>query len=211
MITLHRTHTSGDLVPHRFVQVLGTLAMIPGTLPSPRATMHGQELRCGVGLSLTDDACAAFLLDFPAQGARASGDARGPAGALLAWGLHAVGLALKCRLVDVNDEDEEEDERPADPEIYREAAMAYLAVYEADVSATRKAHDQSVERFLTWLERDEQIELVSPTVLPEGLSLADGPALYEALLESDAVADVFVSERELASFLGRFRARESAK
>ena len=211
MITLHRTHTSGDLVPARFLQVLGTLAKIPGTLPTPRGTMHGQELRFGVGLSLVDDACAAFLLDFQAQGARASGEARGPATALLAWGLHAIGLALKCRLVDVNDDDEQEDERPADPEPYREAAMTYLAVYEADVRASRKAHDQSVERFLAWLARDEQIELVSPAVLPEGLSLDEAPALYEALLESDAVADVFVSERELSSLVGRFRSRESAR
>ena len=211
MITIHRTPSSGDLVPARFVQVLGTLAKIPGTSPSPRATMHGQELRLGVALSLADSACAAFLLDFPAQGARVSAEARGPSSALLAWGMHAIGLALKCRLVDVNDDDEEEDERPANPETYREAAMAYLAVYEADVRASRKAHDHSVERFLTWLARDEQIELVSPAVLPEGLSLDDAPALYEALLESDAVADVFLSERELSSFVGRFRARESAQ
>jgi hypothetical protein len=61
--------------------------------------------------------------------------------------------------------------------------------------------------FLAWLAREEHVALADGAdELGETLPLDDAEALYERLLESDAVDDVFVSERELARLLARFRA-----
>lgn len=204
-LLLHRTNESGDLVPARFSQTLAMLSRIPGALPSPRATMRGQQIQLAVELSLDDDAGAAFLLDFPAQGARVSGQAHGPGAALLTWAFHALATSLKCRLV-VDDE-----EMVPAPDEHRGLALAYLADYEAEVKESRRTRDDDAASFVAWLAREEHLALEKGVALPEELSLDDASALYEALLESDAVADVFVSEKEHASLLQRFRARGSLR
>ena len=96
--------------------------------------------------------------------------------------------------------------------MHREAAVAYLAAYEADVEATRrKQGDDDGEGFLAWLVREEHIALAEGAgALGAELPMQDARALYEMLLESDEVDDVFVSERELSSLLGRYNARMTA-
>lgn len=204
-LLLHRTNASGDLVPARFSQTLAMLGRIPGAPPSPRATMRGQQIQLAIDLSLDDDAGVAFLLEFPAQGARAAGQAQGPGAALLTWAFHALAASLKCRLVI-----DEEDVVPA-PDEHRELALAYLADFEADVKESRRKRDDDAASYVAWLAREEHLALETGVALPEELSLDDASALYEALLDSDAVADVFVSEREHASLLQRFRARGSLR
>lgn len=206
-LILHQTSTSGPLVPSRFTEVFALLAKL-GTMP--RATMRGQELRLAVALSLEDDACAAFLLDFPAQGRRVRGTARGPCSDLLVWAFHRLAASLRCRLTDADDREIE----PA-PDEHHAKALAYLAAYEADVRAHRRRLDDDEDdgiAFLAWLAREELVALATDAAaVGPGLPMHDVPALYERLLESDAVEDVFVSERELGWLAARFRARRAAR
>ncbi len=202
-LTLHQTNASGPLVPSRFKEVFALLAKLGTT---PYATMHGQELRLAVALSLTDDACAALLLDFPAQGQRVRGTAHGPSSSLLVWAFHQLAKSLRCTLTDP----EQGGEIAPDPDQHRGRALAYLADYEDEVRAARRTRSDSDDAtaFIAWLAREELIVLTKEAAaFGSELPMNDGPALYEQLLDSDAVEDVFVSERELGWLLARFRAR----
>ncbi len=205
-LTLHQTKASGLLLPARITQALGLLA---AQASAPKASLRGQELRVALGGSLDDGACTGFLLDFAAQGQRVRGTAHGPSAAALAWAFHALAATLKCTLHDgLANADVE-----AQPSAFRDAATAYLGDYENEVRASRKrGADAGDERqLLDWLAREEHIALAEGDddldELVAALPMDDASALYEMLLESDAVDDVFVSERELATLLARFRAR----
>lgn len=207
-LTLEQTTASGPLVPARFAQSLSQLAKVSSLTraPAPRGAMHGQELWLSLSLALDDAACAAFMLDFAGQGKRVKGTAHGPSAALFQWAFHALAASTKCTLVDV----ERGEHVAPDPDAYRDAAIAYLTDYEAGVRTSRRAQDDEEDgmAFLVWLAREEHIALADDGgALGVSLPMDDAAALYEMLLESDVVEDVFVSERELASLLGRFRAR----
>lgn len=206
-LTLQQTNASDRLLPARFSKILTELAKASDPGHAPRGGMHGQELRLALGLPLADPACAAFLLEFAVQGFRVTGSAHGPGAVLLSWGFHTLAAALKCTLFEANVEVE------ANPEPYREAAIAYLSVYEADVRASREGQGgASGALFVAWLARDEHVVLAKDadaSVIGAALEehMHDPPGLYELLLDSEAVEDVFVSERELSSLLSRFHAR----
>lgn len=202
VLLLRQTTASGPIVPTRIAQAFSVLSRIPGAPPSPRAGMHGQELRVAISLSLDDDACAAFLLDFMGQGDRVKGSARGPSGEVLAWAFHAIAATIKCTL--------EEDDAPTvpDAEPHRDAAMAYLSVYEGEVR--QGATDGT--SFLRWLAREGHIVLSGdPSALGAELPMEAPPALYEMLLDAEGVDEVFASEREVAALLARFHARALAR
>ncbi|MBX3209470.1 MAG: hypothetical protein KF764_30835 [Labilithrix sp.] len=209
-LTLEHTDASGRLLPARFAEVLVHLVKTSfrTSTRAPRGVMHGQQLRLALDLALNDPACAAFLLDFAGQGLRVTGTARGPSAALLTWAFHALAGPLKCTLFDAR----EGCGVDVAPEAHRAAAVAYLASYEAGVRALRaKPVDDEGMVFLAWLAREEQLALseddpAAVDALGAALPMDDAPGLYEMLLESAAVDDVFVSERELASLLGRFNA-----
>ena len=205
-LTLHQTNASGPLVPSRFTQAFALLAKLGTT---PRATMHGQELRLTVALSPDDDACAAFLLDFAGQGLRVRGTARGPGADLLSWAFHTLAASLRCTLSDAELGGEVE----AAPEEHRPRALSYLTQYEAEVRAHRQKRDVDDDgvAFVDWLAREELVALAADAAaIGAGLPMDDAPALYERLLESEGVDDVFISERELGWLLSRFRARRAA-
>lgn len=209
-LTLQQTNASGSLLPATFAQALSRLANVHASTPTPRGVMYGQELRLALGLSSTDPACAAFLLDFAGQGRRVTGSAHGPSAALLTWAFHVLARSLRCTLLDAT----VGQEIASTPEAHRAAAVDYLTAYEADVQAsrTRRADDEDGAVFLAWLAWEEHIVLTADDAgavqaLGAALPMGDAPALYELLLESEAVEDVFVSERELASLLTRFAAR----
>lgn len=167
--------------------------------------MRGQELRVSIDLALEDDACAAFMLDFPAQGARVHGTTSGRASIVLSWAFHALAKTLGCSLVDAATEKTV----PPSPEGMVDEAMRYLAEYEAEVRASRARGgdvDQGAE-LLSWLGREGLIALADDAELDELLPLDDVDATYEWLLDSDLVDDVFISERELGWVLRRFLAR----
>jgi hypothetical protein len=200
MITLG-ANGMGLLLPVRFDHALGLVAKLSPS--APRGLMAGQELRLALSLDHHDAACAGFVLDFAGQGARVTGDAHGPSAALLAWALHAIAETLRCDLL--------EDDAPIAPApaAHRVAAIAYLETYEAAVLAARRTNgDPDPDAFVRWLAREEHIALAGEAAFTE-LPLDDAEALYEQLLENDAVDDVFVSERELARLLTRFRAWSS--
>lgn len=205
-LILHLTNASGPLVPSRFNEVFARLAK-HGTTPG--ATMRGQELRLAVALSLDDDACAAFLLDFAGQGRRVRGTAHGPSEDLLVWAFHQLAASLRCTLTDA---ERGPDVEPA-PEEHRARALAYLSDYEADVRASRtRNEDDDGVSFVQWLAREELIALAADAAaIGEPLRMDDASALYEQLLDSEAVEDVFFSERELGWLLARFRARHRAR
>jgi hypothetical protein len=181
--------------------------------------MRGQVLRLAKTLLTDDEASAGFMLEFIGQGRLVRGSAIGPSGDLLAWGMHALAARVPCTLRD------EEDDATLDPDpgAHLDAAMAYLAAYEAEVREDRvlpsirrsaPAEANAGARFVRWLAREEHLVLASDDgpdadALGASLTLADAPAVYEALLDSDAIGEVFVSETELTTLLARFRARAS--
>lgn len=204
-LTLEKSGASGPLLPATLTRALVGQA-------APRATLKGQVLRVASALTLDDDACAAFTLDFPAQGDRVRGNANGPSAALLAWAFHLLAETLDCTLVD--GEAGEGVVVEASAAEHREAALAYLTQHEADVLEARRAPERgtSPHAFLAWLAREEHIALASPAgpdvdTLAGALPMKDAGALYEMLLDSEAVDDVFLSERELVTALERFLAR----
>jgi hypothetical protein len=203
-LTLQRTNASAYLVPAELTRTLAVLAKLPGRRPEPHGEVRGQELRLAVGLPLDDAACATFLLEFAAQGVRVRGSTRGPGAELLAWAFHALAASLECDLVD----EETRHQIAPNAEAHREAAVAYLAAYEAGVHAWRRGSPDDGAAFVAWLVREEYLALAnSGDTLGGALPMDDVVALYEMLLDSDAVDDVFVSEREVTSLLARFRAR----
>lgn len=206
-LLLTKTSASGLLLPARLTSALAMLAKVPGAPPAPIGAMRGQELRLVSSLAPDDGAAAAFLLEFGAQGARVRGAAHGPSAALLTWAFHALAAQCRAGLEDVTDELAIEPR----PELHREAALAYLERHEREVLAHRKTRTADARSFLDWLVREEHVALAEdePGVeaLAASLPMQDASSLYEALLGSDAVEDVFVSGSELASLLGRFAAR----
>lgn len=202
-LTLHQTHASGRLLPARLAQAFALLAK---TSPaSPRGAMRGQELRLGRALAPDDGAAAGFMLDFIGQGDRVRGAARSPRDVLLVWAFHALAAATRCRLATSDGA-----EIAPEPERHREAALAYLADYEEGVRATRSGErDAGLEGFLAFLVADGHLALAAGEAIDEEVALDDPSGLYELLLESDAVDDVFVSERELTALLESFRARSA--
>lgn len=205
-LTLLRTKGE-PLTPATFSQTLAVFAKVSGALGErgPKATMRGQDLRLAVDLLLDDAACSGFLLDFAGQGARVHGTAHGPSSDALVWAFHTLAQALKCRLTDT---DSGADIDIA-PDAHRAAATAYLRAYDAEVLSDRRkrsGQDPDGREFVAWLAREEHIAIASSD-LGQDLPLDDASALYEMLLESDAVDDVFVSERELITLLARYRAR----
>lgn len=220
-LTLYQTKASGPLMPTSIAIVLDRLGTITRGR-SPRAAMRGGHLRVALDLSLDDAACAAVPLEFAGQGQRLRGMARGPSAVLLHWTFHTIAAALKCTL--------QEPPRDAgigpDAGAFHDAALAYLEAYERAVNADRERHGQTVDPedaagggdFLEWLAGEEHIALRTDeqatgarASLSASLPMRDVGALYEALLDSDAVDDVFMSETELVSLLDRFRARTIAR
>lgn len=206
-LILERTHASGPLLPARLAQGLAQIAKVSPV--APRGALHGQELRLAFALSPDDAACPAFMLDIVGQGRRVTSSARGPSAALLVWAFHALAASVDCALLDASTGEAIQ----VTPDEHRDAALAYLTRHEADVRATRRARadvEPGVE-FLAWLAREEHIALAAAgdeaAALGCALPMDDASRAYELLLESDAVEDVFVSERELGWLLGRFRAR----
>lgn len=204
-LTLLQTTASGPLLPTKLAQAFALLGTRKSGVPTPKAAMHGHELCVALDGSPDDAVACGFLLDFAAQGARVRGAAHGPSAPALAWALHTLAAALKCTL---HDGIANADAAPV-PDAYRAAAVAYLTGYEAEVRATREADDEdAAAAFLDWLAREEHVALGGDvSELAAELPMDDASALYEMLLESDDVDDVFVSESELAALLARFRAR----
>jgi hypothetical protein len=201
-LTLRQTSASGPLIPSRCTQAFGLMAKLSPSLP--RGAMRGQELRLALALPLDDDACAAFLLDFAGQGARIEAAWHGPSAALLAWALHALAATLKCDLVVGG---AGAGKAAPEPESHRAAAVGYLEAYEADVRASRKQKkDLDGNAFVAWLALEEHVALGETGGFAD-LPLDDAPRLYEMLLESDGIEDIFVGERQLTRLLAQFKAR----
>jgi len=191
-------NAKGLLLPLRFDHALALAKKLAPSLPS--GVVVGQELRLALRLALDDAACAGFVLDFAGQGSRVIGSAHGPSAALLAWALHSVAEKLGCGL-----EEEGATIAPA-PAKHRDAAIAYLERYEAAVlAARREPPDPDPDAFVRWLAREEHVALADEATF-EDLPLDNPEALYEQLLESDGIDEVFVSERELSRLLTRYRA-----
>lgn len=185
---IEQSSKSGRLLPALFAEVLAKL-------PKPRGTMHGQELRLALDLALDDPACAGWVLDFAGQGARVEASVTGPSAAALALALAFIVKRLGCELVVDGDETSSED------------GVAYLETYEADVQDGRgNPDDIDGDAFVAWLVREESIALQRDQDFST-LPLDDAPAVYETLLDAESVDDIFISERELARMLAKFRAR----
>lgn len=215
-LLLQQSAKSGPLLPATLGPALTRLVVRAagvGVPRIPRGSFVGQVLRLGIALPPEDDASVGFLLDFVGQGRCARGSAHGPSAELFAWAMHALAADLGCELAE-----EEGEEIAPSPSTHLASALAYLEAYEAEVTEERavpaslKAEGAELAgRLLAWLAREEAIALgedaASVASLAAELPMEDPAALYEKLLESDAVEDVFVSETETKSLVDRFRAR----
>jgi hypothetical protein len=199
---LRQTNASGLLLPARLEQAFALVAKLSAS--APRVAIRGQELRLTRALSFDDGACTGFVLAFLAQGARVEATAHGLSSSLLAWAFHALAEAMKCELV------EDGAASTPLPETHRARAFAYLEAYEADVIAARaERRVVDARAFVAWLALEEHVAVADLAAFADW-PLDDAARFYEMLLDSDAVEDVFVSERELTRLLARFRARERA-
>ena len=196
-LILRSTAESGLLVPARLTEIfVGS---------TPRGHAHGSELRLAIDLSLDDAACATLILDHIGQGRRVRSSAHGPSASLLSWAFHTVAAGAGAELVEADGERRVE----PSPGSFRAAAVIYLTKHEAGVRAARQGRvEAGGAAFLDWLAEEEHLALGDDAEeLGAALPMDDAVGLYEMLLESDAVDDVFVSERELAGLLSRYRAR----
>jgi hypothetical protein len=160
-----------------------------------------------------DELGASVSVHFASNGSKVTGTTRGAGGALLSYCFGAIAIELGCELFDPQ---EGATIRAGGDERLLDAAKQVVADHEESVLADRSydggegagegdARDGEVARFLAQLAADEKV-LLSPgksDELEELEALADDPEqLYERLLDSPAVEEVFLGERE---FLGAFR------
>ena len=132
--------------------------------------------------------------------------------ALLAWCFHSLARRLGCELVDPKSD--ERGPRTPNPKAYVEEAKSAIRNYEDDVLAGDSlpgdefAMDSQLVEFLDWLVEQEKLSLACKTTaeLVRQIELDDESIdLYESLLESPAVDEIFASEEEFAQLIKQYR------
>lgn len=173
----------------------------------------GDSLLCRLALAEGDPEAAALRISFSSR--RVQGETRGGAAALLYWCFHSLAARLSCDLVDL-----QEDARRAvspSPERFFEDACRVVREHEREVLADRAyAGDggdspaegtRTVADFLVELVKSGKLVLSAGDVSAlQGLQHIDRDPedLYEELLESEDVEELFLSGREFEAQLKAF-------
>lgn len=173
----------------------------------------GDALLCRLDLAEGDPDTAALRISFTSR--RVQGETRRGAAALLYWCFHRLAAQLSGDLVDP-----QEDERRAvspSPERFFEEACRVVREHEREVMAGRPyaggggeppaEGTRTVADFLAELVRSGKLVLATRDVSAFlGLRHLDGEPedLYEELLESEAVEELFLSGREFEAQLKAF-------
>lgn len=173
----------------------------------------GKLIRFRIGLKSDAPDFARIQVDLAKNGSKLVGSTRGHGAALLYWCFHALARRLGCDL-----RDPQLDVAPApNPRGFLDDAKRLVRDYEAAV--LRRAQDgdgdeddvpgsNHLAEFLAWLVELEMLSLACPNTaeLARQIELDDDSLdLYESLLESPAVDEIFASEEEFAALLKQYR------
>jgi len=178
--------------------------------------MEGLTIRIGVLLPTTDAGTARVAVSFKARGQGLTASTGGGGSSLLYWCVHALAAQLSCKLFDP------QAGKTLTPNAapFLTSAKALVAASEEQVLAERAyAQDlqsnaasnavdaaQALIGFLDGLVVAEQLSLNAPAGDLTQLSahLQDPSGLYEALMDSPLVDDVFLSESQFVRSLARY-------
>jgi hypothetical protein len=175
------------------------------------------SIRIGVSLAVTDPRCSGIEVSFTSGGRKLTGTTRRGGGPLLYWCLHALAARLGCELFDP----QEGKLVAPNSEQFLAAAKAQVTANESDLladepyveppdtAASSEGTDgsQLLIGFLDSLIAAEQLSLTGAvTDLGQLASQLDEPSeLYETLLDSPLVDEVFVSESQFVHSLAAYR------
>jgi hypothetical protein len=175
-------------------------------------------IRFGMQMPVTDARCVAVEVSFSRGGKSLTASSHGGRWPMLEWCLHALAAQLGAQLFDPQDGNV----IPPDSQARLAKAKALLEAHEAEARAD-EPHDGPEEP----LDADDASSLLvaflESLVASEQLSLAAAPndfghlasqlnepsALYEALLDSPLVDEVFASESQFVRALAEYRTRRA--
>jgi hypothetical protein len=176
---------------------------------APGVILREGAIRFARTLSADDDSCAAIAVTFSRNGSCVVASTRAFAAPLLSWCFHALAKTIGCVLYDPQEGTRAE----PDPDAFLDAALAVLEQHEREIQSDRayqggqptQASSEGRE-LLAWLQREGHIVIDGDVgALAGSLPVDDARAAYETLLESDEVAEVFVSESEFEGLFARFK------
>lgn len=168
-------------------------------------------------LPLTDSRCAGIQVSFKAGGRELVGTARRGGISLLYWCFHELAKQLQCQLFDP----QAGERLNPDSQPFLEGAQALVAANESDIllqpphaesddedeSSKAAAASQLLVGFFESLVAAEQLSLTCEASELGHLApqLKDPSELYETLLDSPLVDDVFLGESAFVRALTKFR------
>jgi hypothetical protein len=189
-----------------------------------RVALAANVVRFRIALDEDDPEVAAIRIAFSRSGDALSGSASGRGAPLLYWSFHRLAAQLGCELEDPQADDAGGVVTP-DADRYFAEARALIAGHEEDVMQGREEEDEvegdeeeeddddgeedQIRAFVGDLVRTGKVLLVSDEAAEYAVwsgMMEDPEALYEAIIESDAVDEVFLSESEFTDLLRKFHA-----
>jgi hypothetical protein len=225
-ITIEGAHVSTDLVLKRGktgeilnpASVQRALTAISASEAIKCALTSDNLIRFGAQIPVTDDRCVAVEVSFSRGGKSLTASSHGGRWPILEWCLHALAAQLGAQLFDP----QEGKVIAPDSQARLPKAKALLEAHEAAARAD-EPHDGPEEpldaddassllvAFLESLVASEQLALAgAPSDLRHLASQLNEPsALYEALLDSPLVDEVFASESQFVQALAEHRTRSS--
>ncbi|RYZ06766.1 MAG: hypothetical protein EOO73_14540 [Myxococcales bacterium] len=220
-LILQRTATGPGIDRESVSQALAAISAAEGL----RCQLAEDQLSILIGLSLPpgDARSAGVAVSYAADGSELVARTHSGSGALLYWCLHALAAKLGCGLFDPQTGGRPQ---PNSQGFFAEAKAQVMSLEkdiaaeslnsdeegdtEADVAAdAASAAAQLLVGFLRSLVDAEQLALTADARELSHLApqLKDPSALYEALLDSPLVEDIFLSESELVRALAKYRRR----
>ncbi len=177
----------------------------------------GSGILIGIALPVTDPRSSGFQVSFTTGGRKLVASTRSGGGPLLHWCLHALAARLGSELFDP----QTGDVLTPNSEPFLAAAKALVTANESDVLASEPyvgpddegssnpANEASLVLlgFLESLVAAEQLSLTTSVneLEPLAAQLGDPSELYETLLDSPLVDEVFVSESQFVRLLAEYR------
>ncbi len=177
----------------------------------------GSSVLIGVSLPTADPRSSGFQVSFTNGGRKLVGSTRGGGGPLLFWCFHALAARLGSELFDP----QTGAQLTPNDEPFLAAATAQVTANESDILANEPyvgpddetaanvadAASQLLIGFLESLVAEEQLSLTASArelghLAPQ---LNDPGELYETLLESPLVDEVFLSESQFVRSLAKYR------
>lgn len=213
-LILKRAPGGVSIDPESIARALATISRPDGLKCALGA--EGLTIRVGALLPATNAGSAHISVSFKARGQGLTASSGGGGGPLLYWCLHALAAQLPCNLFDPQ---AGKTLTPhAEPFLARAKALvaaseeqvlaerAYVEDLQANASSSATDAVDALVGFLDGLVSEEKLALNGPAgeLAHLGAHLSAPSELYEALLDSPLVEDVFLSESQFARSLARY-------